>query len=95
MDLYNQDEIEDWPAGPAEDHLGSLLSLDISAAERTEANEIVELFLTLGAEFHMARAKVAELYSPPRVTTHIAKLPQLHLAAGQTFDLRADHQGRS
>ena len=57
MDLYNQDDLEDWPAGPAEDHLGSLLDLGISAAERCEANEIVELFLTLGAEFHSARAK--------------------------------------
>ena len=27
MDLYNQEELEDWPAGPAEDYLASLLSL--------------------------------------------------------------------
>jgi hypothetical protein len=35
-------------------------------------------------------AKVAELYSPPRVT---AILPRLGLVAGSTFDLRADEAG--
>jgi hypothetical protein len=95
MDLYNQEALKDWPAGPAEDYLASLLSVSTSTAERCEANEIVELFLTLGAELQHAKAKVAELYSPPRVTTQIAKLPELHLAPGQTFDFRADRNGRS
>jgi hypothetical protein len=35
-------------------------------------------------------AKVAELYSPPRVT---ATLPRLGLVAGSTFDLHADESG--
>ena len=61
MDLYNEEELEDWPVGPEEDHMAGLLTIDASSAERREANEIVELFLTLGAEFHVARAKVAEL----------------------------------
>ena len=68
MDLYNQEDIEDWPVGPEEDYLAGLFTVDTSAAERREANEIVELFLTLGAELQEARAKVAELYSPLRVT---------------------------
>ena len=90
MDLYNQEEFKDWPVGPEEDYLAGLFIVDISTAERREANEIVELFLTFGAELHEARAKVTELYSPPRVTAQLAKLPQLHLAPGQTFDLRTD-----
>ena len=95
MDLYNQEELEELPVGPEEDYLAELLTVDTSTAERREANEIVELFLALGAELQEARAKVAELYSPPRVTAQLAKLPQLHLAPGQTFDLRRDRNGRS
>ena len=59
MDLYNNEDLEDWPAGPAEDYMGALLALSISPAERREANEIVELILTVGTELHAARAKVA------------------------------------
>ena len=72
-----------------------LLPHDASTAERREANEILELFLTLGAALPEAQAKVAELYSPPRVTAQLAKLPQLHLSPGQTFDFRQDRHGRS
>ena len=94
MDLYNNEDLEDWPAGPAEDYMGALLALSISPAERREANEIVELFLTVGTELHAARAKVAELYSPPRVTAELPKLPHLMLSQGRTFDLRQDRHGR-
>ena len=38
-----------------------LLPLNTSSAEQREANEIVGLFLPLGAELHVARAKVSEL----------------------------------
>ena len=50
MDFYNAEEFEDWPVGREEDYMTGLLTLDTSSAERREANEIVELFLTLGAE---------------------------------------------
>ena len=92
MDLYNAEELETWPVEPEEDRMAGLLILETSTAERREANEILELFLTLGAELPVARAKVAELYSPPR---EMAKLPRLHLSPGQTFDLRRDRNGRS
>ena len=95
MDLYNEEELEDWPVGPEEDYMAELLTIDTSPAERREANEIVELFLTLGAELHVARAKVSELYSPAQVTAQLAKLPRLHLAPGQAFDLRQDRNRRS
>ena len=95
MDFYNTEELEDWPVGPEEDYMTGLLTLDTSSAERREANEIVELFLTLGAELPVARAKVDEMYSPPRVTAQQAKLPRLRLSPGQTFDLRQDRHGRS
>ena len=42
------------------------------------------------AVMRVGPAKVAELYSPPRVT---ATLPRLGLAAGSTFDLHADEAG--
>ncbi len=53
-----------------------------------EVNVTLELLITLGTEVSAARQKVAELYSPLRVTTEIAKLPCVHLAPGETFDLR-------
>ena len=94
MDLYNTQELEDWPVGPEEDYLVGLFALDSSPAERRKANEIAELFLTLGADLHVATAKVAELYSPPRVTGQWAKLQRIHLEPGQMFNLRQDRNGR-
>ena len=54
--------------------MAALLSLDASTAERREADKIVELLLTLGAELPVARAKVTELYSPLQVKAQLAKL---------------------
>ena len=72
-----------------------LLPHDTSIAERREANEILELFLSLGAALPEAHAKVAELYSPPRVTAQLAKLPRIHLVPCKMFDLRQDRSGRN
>ena len=38
-------------------------------------------------------AKVAELYSPPRVTAELGRLPNMSLVGGPTFDLRRDASG--
>jgi hypothetical protein len=54
-----------------------------------------ELFLVHGASAGEARKKVTELFSPPRVTAELQRLPILNLVAGSTFDLRMDAQGRS
>jgi hypothetical protein len=63
--------------------------------ERAEgANRLYELLLTMGADASMAKSKVAELYSPPRVTTYIGSLPHVNLEAGMTFDLRVGADGR-
>ena len=94
MDLYSTDVLESWPVEPEEDHMIGLLPHDTSVAERREAIEIVELFLTLCADLPEAQAKVAELYFPSRITVQLAKLPQLHLSPGQTFDFRQDRHGR-
>ena len=56
---------------------------------------IYELFLIHGVPANEARKKVTELFSPPRVTAEIQRLPVLNLVAGSTFDLRMDAQGRS
>ena len=61
-----------------------------------DATKLLDAFLIHGAEPGMARAKVAELFSPPRVTAALGVLPGFAaLAPGSTFDLRADSQGRS
>ena len=56
---------------------------------------IYELFLINGVSASDARAKVCELYSPPRVTAEMQNVPILGLAAGTTFDLRMDENGNS
>ena len=94
MDFYNTDEFESWPVEPEEAHMIGLLPHNTSTAERCEANEILELFLTLGAALPEACAKVAELYSPPHVTAQLAKLPRFNLLPCQTFDLWQDRDGR-
>ena len=62
---------------------------------REGATGIVDLLLTLGVSVGDARYKVAELYSPPRVRAELPQMPNLSLAAGSTFDLRADADGRA
>ena len=56
---------------------------------------VYELFLIHGASAGDARKKVTELFSPPRVTAEIQRLPIINLVVGSTFDLRMDAQGRS
>ena len=60
-----------------------------------EATRLYEFLLITGVSPGDARAKIVELYSPPRVTSEAATLPGLSLAGGSTFDLRADANGRS
>ena len=57
-----------------------------------EARGIHNLFILTGCTAASATRKVAELYSPPRVTKEIGRFP--NLSAGSTFDLIADEQGR-
>ena len=56
---------------------------------------IYELFLVQGATKGIARAKVCELFSPPRVTDEIRRLPNITIAGGATYDLVADRNGRT
>jgi hypothetical protein len=58
------------------------------------AEYLYELMLTMGADAGDSKAKIAELYSPPRVTTYIGSLPHVNLEAGMTFDLRMGRDGK-
>ena len=58
-----------------------------------EANCIYEMRLVHGVSRGDAAAKVAELYSPPRVTAELGRLPNMSLVGGPTFDLRKDATG--
>jgi hypothetical protein len=69
-------------------------TLELLCPESQGAEALYELMLTMGADPGHSRAKVAELYSPPRVTTHIGSLPHVHLEAGMTFDLRMGRDGK-
>eukprot|EP00974_Lingulodinium_polyedra_P096957 9396305-Lingulodinium_polyedra.AAC.1 len=55
---------------------------------------LYELFLISGASVGDAKAKVCELFSPPRVTAEATRLPKLGVIAGATFDLREDRYGK-
>ena len=59
-----------------------------------EATRLYELFLVSGADLGVAKCKIAELYSPPRVTKELERMPHLPLSPGTTFDLRGDSSGR-
>ena len=47
-----------------------------------EANCIFEMLLVHGVSRGDAAAKVAELYSPPRVTAELGRLPHMSLVGG-------------
>jgi hypothetical protein len=61
---------------------------------KVEATTLMELLMVYGVSSEMAKAKVVELYSPPRVTKELGRVHSLHLAAGSTFDLIADASGK-
>jgi hypothetical protein len=69
-------------------------TIELLCPEAEGAEALYELMLTMGADPSHSRAKVAELYSPPRVTAHIGSLPHVHLEAGMTFDLREGRDGK-
>ena len=71
--------------------------IDFEAPEpvRREATSLYELMLVHGADPEAARRRIVELYSPPRVTRQLPRVRSLHLAAGSTFDLIADSEGRA
>jgi hypothetical protein len=75
-------------------HMERDATLGLLCPEAQGAEALYELMLTMGADPSHSRAKVAELYSPPRVTTHIGSLPYVHLEAGMTFDLRMGRDGK-
>jgi hypothetical protein len=60
---------------------------------RAEATTLMELFIVYGVDLERAKAKVVELYSPPRVTKELGRVRSLHLSAGSTFDLIANSSG--
>jgi hypothetical protein len=75
-------------------HMERDATIGLLCPEAKGAEALYELLLTMGAEPSHSRAKVVELYSPPRVTTHISGLPHVQLEAGMTFDLRMGRDGK-
>ncbi len=61
---------------------------------RAEATTLVEMLMVYGVDSEMAKAKLVELYSRPRVTKELGRVCSLHLSAGSTFDLIADASGK-
>ena len=58
-----------------------------------EASKVYELLLVTGVSRGDVAAKVTELFSPPRVTAELGRLPFMSLVGGSTFDLRRDANG--
>ncbi len=61
---------------------------------RAAATTLAELLMIYGVDAEVAKAKVVELYSPPRVTKELGRVRSLHLTAGSTFDLVVDASGK-
>ena len=84
---------------PDDELLGSV-ELDMIPGVRSrrmdrEAARLYDLLLATGVSRGDAKANIIELYSPRRVTAEIGTLPNMSLAGGSTFDLRADENGVS
>jgi len=88
---------DDGPMAPEEDDEDDMMGLLQAGMPNDVAKDflnIYELFLIQGASRGVARAKVAELFSPPRVTEEIRRMPNLTIEGGQTYDIFADKDGR-
>ena len=79
----------------AADDLTDALPSEVPEAVRAEATTLMELLMVHGVGAEGAKAKVAELYSPLRVTKELRKVRSMNLAAGSTFDMVADPAGRA
>jgi hypothetical protein len=82
------------PEEDDEDDMMGLLQAGMPNDVAKDFLNIYELFLIQGASRGVARAKVAELFSPPRVTEEIRRMPNLTIEGGQTYDIFADKDGR-
>ena len=76
-----------------EDRMVDFLSADLPAEMNEEATQLYEMLLVAGSSAAEGQAKIAELYSVPRVTALLR--PSMSLGKGLTFDLRGDADGRS
>jgi len=104
-DLHANDggprEVADDPAmqvgeGAVDEDMIDAVFKDWHSEKGLEATELLNLFLIHGTEPSIARLKVTDFFSPPRVTEQLGALPDLTaLAPGSTFDLRAEKDGRS
>ncbi len=56
---------------------------------------VYELFLVQGASRGIARSKVCELFSPPRITEEMRRIPNFTIQGGSTYDRCADRNGKS
>ena len=80
--------------GAAEDMVDVVFK-DWPYEQGVEATRVLDLFLVHGMDPGIARLKVSELFSPPRVTEQLRILPDFaFFEPGSTYDLRADKDGR-
>ena len=56
---------------------------------------ICEVLLVQGASKGVAKQKVTELFSPPRVTEEMRRVPNLMFEGGETYDLFQDKNGKA
>ena len=63
--------------------------------QAVDATKTLDLFLVHSMDPGLARLRVSELFSPPRVTEQLWAMPNFaSFEPGSTFDLRADKNGR-
>ena len=96
---YDEGElvIDGDPGGLDVDDDDMINLLDAGMPEETakEYLNLYELFLVQGVARGVAKAKVAELFSPPRISEEIRRLPNLGIVGGMTYDLFEGADGRT
>ena len=91
----DDDTVEDDTDDLMEDTTSMLSSIGIACPDiHEEANTVRKVLLVCGGDKAMVRAKVIEIYSPPRVTAQARRRMDLNVEGGMSFDLKADENGR-
>ena len=77
-----------------DDTVSMLMSVGVTSSEiHEEAKTIRKVLLTCGGEKATVRAKIIEVYSPPRGTDEARRRFDLNVEGEMSFDLRADENG--
>ena len=97
MDPENDDSFALFPEDDDSDDMEMLNLIQSGMPEQVAKDyiNIYEVLLVQGASKGVAKQKVTELFSPPRVTEEMRRVPNLMFEGGETYDLFQDKNGKA